>query len=168
MVTRMRAGTVTFARPFFLQKVNRELPAGSYDIETDEESLDDVASLSFRRVEIRLFVPRIVGRSDPEMWTIKPQDLDIVLATDREPAARQDNARAQRQIAEPAPASASPQSAGLAREAADYDFAQRKAAFEKSRDDVLSSRSMRSNGPLYGAGLGVLAFLFATWVANQI
>jgi hypothetical protein len=154
---------VTFARSFFQQKINRELPAGSYDNETDEESLEDVSTLAYRRVEVRFFVPRIAGRSDPEMWIIKPQDLDIVLAIDREPAARRDRARSP----EPA-AKAAPQAAGLAREAADYQFAQRKAAFEKSRDDVLSSRGMRSNGPLYGACLGILALLFATWVANQI
>jgi hypothetical protein len=161
LVTRVRAGTVTFARPFFLQKVNRELPAGSYTIETDEESLEDVSTLAYRRVEIRLFVPRIEGRSDSEMWTIRPQDLDIVLATDREPAGRQAARR------EPAPAEAAGPDAAARRQAGSADFAQRKAEFEKNREDVLSKRGMRSNGPLYGVCLGILALLAATWLAHQ-
>jgi hypothetical protein len=160
LVTRVRAGTVTFARPFFLQKVNRELPAGSYTIETDEESLEDISTLSYRRVEIRLFVPRIEGRSDSEMWIIRPQDLDTVLATDREPA-RRGTPRTEASEAQPvraqaaAPAQSSP------------GFAQRKAEFEQKRDDEQSRRGMRDNGPLYGAGLGIFALLFATWLANQ-
>ena len=85
MATRAKFGTVLFTRPFFLRKINRELPAGSYVVETEEESLDGVSALSYRRVEMRLFVPRIVGKSDAEMWIISPGEFDAALALDREP-----------------------------------------------------------------------------------
>jgi hypothetical protein len=154
---------VTFGRPFFLQKINRELPAGPYAIETDEESLEDISTLAFRRVGIRLFVPRIAGRSDEEMWTIRPQDFDFVLANDRAPAGPEAAGRAlPPEQAEPAPGwreGAAAVKAG--------DFAQRKADFEKNRDDLLARRGMRSNGPLYGVCLGILALLAATWLAHE-
>ena len=53
------------------------------------------------------------------------------------------------------------------RKAGQADFSLRKAAFEKNRDDVLSRRGMRSNGPLYGVCLGILALLAATWLAHE-
>ena len=167
MVTRARAGAVTFGRPFFLRKINRELPAGSYAIETDEESLEDVSTLAFRRVGIRLFVPRIEGRLDSEMWTISPKDFDIVLANDREPA----GPRVARRES-PAPEAIGPEPGwpgpAAGRQAGAADFALRKAEFEKNRDDVLSKRGMRSNGPLYGVCLGILALLAATWLVHQL
>lgn len=67
MHTRSVHGGVTFARPFTLKKINRELPAGSYVVETDEEVLPGGASLSYRRTEVRFFVPRILGVSEGEM-----------------------------------------------------------------------------------------------------
>lgn len=76
---------MTFARPFFLRRIDRELPAGSYPIETDEETLEGVSTPSYRRVEIRLFIPRIAGRSEAEMWVIAPDELDDILMQDREP-----------------------------------------------------------------------------------
>ena len=151
MTTRMRTSTVTFARPFFLNKINRELPAGSYPIETDEESLDGQSSLVYRRSEIRLFLPRIAGRSDPEMWVINPQDFDVVIAKDREPASR---------IAPSISVASSPPDASSCE--------QRKAAFEKHREDVAVARRGGGNAPLYGACLGVLALLMATWIAHQM
>jgi hypothetical protein len=165
LATRVRASTVTFGRPFFLQKINRELPAGPYAIETDEESLEDISTLAFRRVGIRLFVPRIAGRSDEEMWTIRPQDFDFVLANDRAPAGPEAARRAlPSEQAEPAPGWRE----GAARlKTGAGDFAQRKADFEKNRDDVLSKRGMRSNGPAYGVCLGIIALLAATWLAHE-
>jgi hypothetical protein len=166
LVTRVRADTVTFGRPFFLQKINRELPAGSYAIETDEESLEDISTLAFRRVGVRLFVPRIAGRSEDEMWTIRPQDFDSVLANDRGPAGPETATRALS-----SPEATGPQpgwaAAATALKAGAGDFAQRKADFEKTRDDELSKRGMRSNGPLYGVCLGILALLAATWLAHE-
>ena len=166
LVTRVRADTVTFGRPFFLQKINRELPAGSYAIETDEESLEDISTLAFRRVGVRLFVPRIAGRSEDEMWTIRPQDFDSVLANDRGPAGPE-TSRRESPAREATGSEANWLEAAEAHKTGAADFSLRKAAFEKNRDDMLSKRGMRSNGPLYGVCLGILALLAATWLAHE-
>jgi hypothetical protein len=167
LVTRVRADTVTFGRPFFLQKVNRELPAGSYAIETDEESLEDISTLAFRRVGVRLFVPRIEGRSDDEMWTIRPQDFDAVVANDRGPAGPETERREPPRPEQTGPDAVWPDTAA-GRKAGAADFAQRKAEFEKNREDVLSKLNERGNGPLYGVCLGILALLAATCLAHLL
>src|SRR5689334_20895637 len=66
--TRLVQGTVAFARPIFFTRMDRELPAGSYDIETDEELLEGGTTLSYRRTEIRLLVPRVDGASEAQLW----------------------------------------------------------------------------------------------------
>jgi hypothetical protein len=141
LTTRVRTSTVTFARPFFLHKINRELPAGSYPLETDEEVLEGVSTATYRRVEIRLFVPRIEGLSEAEMWVLGPQDLDTVLARDREPSAGKPAAP---------------------------DLTERRAAFERSMGQAASKRRGKGNAPLYGVSVGILALLFATWIAHQL
>ena len=83
MATRVRTRTVTFARPFFLDEVNRELPAGAYIVETEEETLDVASFLSYRRAGTRLFIPAAVGKSDTEMWVVDPHALDNAIAQDR-------------------------------------------------------------------------------------
>jgi hypothetical protein len=141
LTIRVRASTVTFARPFFLHKINRELPAGSYPLETDEELLEGVSAPSYRQVEMRLFVPRIEGLSEAEMWVLGPRDLDTVLARDREPAAGPPLAP---------------------------DLSERRAAFERSMGQAAAKRRGNGNAPLYGACLGVLALFVATWAAIQL
>ena len=83
MATRVKTRTVTFKRPFFLDEINRELPAGSYVVETDEETLDVSSFVAYRRVGTRLFVPAVAGQSDTEMWVVNPQELDKALVRDR-------------------------------------------------------------------------------------
>lgn len=82
MQTRSTPSVVNFFRPFHLVSLGRELPAGSYAIETDEEVLEGVASLMYRRTEVRIFLPVIAGVSEAEMWTVSPRELDAALATD--------------------------------------------------------------------------------------
>jgi hypothetical protein len=83
VATRVKTRTVIFARPFFLDEVKRELPAGSYVVETDEETLDVSSFVAYRRVGTRLFVPAVVGQSETEMWVVSPQELDKALVRDR-------------------------------------------------------------------------------------
>jgi hypothetical protein len=144
LATRAKFATVMFTRPFFLRKVNRELPAGSYVVETEEESLETVSTLSWRRVETRLFISRIVGKSDAEMWIISPGELDTALALDREPPSGPRQPDVVRSIPHAA------------------------AANRPIEELAMRDRNKGGNGPLYGACLGVLALLFATWVAHQL
>ena len=83
MATRVRTRTVTFLRPFFLDEINREPPAGAYIVETEEETLDVASFLSYRRAGTRLFVPAVAGKLETEMWAVDPQALDNAIARDR-------------------------------------------------------------------------------------
>jgi len=48
---------VTFARPFFLKGVDRELPAGGYRVVTDEELIEGLSFPVYRGVSTMIFVP---------------------------------------------------------------------------------------------------------------
>lgn len=83
-MTRTTKTTVTFARPFFLGDSVHELPAGAYDIETDEELLAGLSFPAYRRTEIRLYVPTgAVQKGRSRTLIILPQDLDAALQRDK-------------------------------------------------------------------------------------
>ncbi len=82
-MTRTTQTTVTFARPFFLGDSKHELPAGTYDVETDEELLLGLSFPAYRRTEIRLHVPTgTVKKGRSRTLIILPQDLDAALERD--------------------------------------------------------------------------------------
>jgi hypothetical protein len=138
--TRAISGTVTFARPFFLRRIDRELPAGSYAVETEEEALESGSTLSYRRIEVRLFVPAMAGISEAEMWVINPGELDAALALDRQPANREPDMRGAVETAAPA--------------------IRNVKELQLRKRETLQDRG--SNTPLYGTLLGILALLLAT------
>jgi hypothetical protein len=72
---------VTFRSSFILNKDVGELPAGSYQIEIDEEEIPSQDRQAFRRTAIYFHV----GRSgSTRMFVISPNDLDSALERDRE------------------------------------------------------------------------------------
>lgn len=73
MTVRTSSKTVTFARPFWLKGIDRELAAGSYWVLTDEESVEQLSFPVYRRVSTMIFVPAPV--SSVEMVSIDPLDL---------------------------------------------------------------------------------------------
>ncbi|MDP3739118.1 MAG: hypothetical protein Q8R02_17130 [Hyphomonadaceae bacterium] len=86
MTSRLTTRTVTFTRPFILDEINSELPAGSYTVETEEEPLDGVSFLAYRRVSTSFIVrpgPEVTGT---QMWLIHPDGLAAALERDRETA----------------------------------------------------------------------------------
>ena len=56
-MTRTHRTTSAFARPFRLRGVDRVLPAGSYDIVTEEELIEGLSFPVYRRVSTVIFVP---------------------------------------------------------------------------------------------------------------
>lgn len=81
MSTRFRTRTVVFARPFVLDEIERELPAGSYTVEVEEEMLDGASFVGYRRVGTRMTVP-LPGGAGVETWLIRPDGLDAALERD--------------------------------------------------------------------------------------
>ena len=76
MTTRSRRETVTFLRSFRIKGIDRLLPAGSYEVITDEEMIEGLSFASFRRVATMIMVPASGSRSSTmEMISIGSTDL---------------------------------------------------------------------------------------------
>ena len=74
MTIRSRRETVTFRHPFRIRGVDRVLPAGSYEVITDEEAIEGLSFAAFRRVATMIEVPAEVGRAI-ELISIGSVDL---------------------------------------------------------------------------------------------
>jgi hypothetical protein len=74
---------VEFIHPFHLDEIERALPAGSYTIETEEEALDGVSFLAWRRVATNLFVRPNQTSGAVQMWAIHPDSLEAAIKRDR-------------------------------------------------------------------------------------
>ncbi len=83
MTTRTTKKTVTFTKPFTLTNVDEMLPAGAYSVETDEEPLEGISYIAYRRVVTLLHVPGKSGSPVLEkVMTIDPTELDAALERD--------------------------------------------------------------------------------------
>jgi hypothetical protein len=89
MTIRTTRTTVTFRHPFSLKGADGILPAGDYRILTDEELIDGLSFLAYRRVATLIF-PLAVRRDSPGMLTVDPQDLAAALQRDRASTATED------------------------------------------------------------------------------
>ena len=72
---------VTFHRSFVLNRDTGELPAGKYEIETDEEEILTPERSAFRRTAVYLYVE---SAGSTRMLAIGPGDLESALRRDAE------------------------------------------------------------------------------------
>jgi hypothetical protein len=76
MTTRTRRETVHFKHQFRIKGIDRLLPAGAYEVVTDEEMIEGLSFPCFRRVATLIMVPGAVPRtSSMEMISISSVDL---------------------------------------------------------------------------------------------
>jgi hypothetical protein len=76
MTTRSRRETIHFQHPFRIKGIDRLLPAGAYEVVTDEEMIEGLSFPCFRRVATLIMVPGAVPRtSSMEMISISSVDL---------------------------------------------------------------------------------------------
>lgn len=75
MTIRSRREAVTFRRPFRIRGVDRVLPAGTYEVITDEESIEGLSFAAFRRVATMILVPGATSTLAIEMISIGSVDL---------------------------------------------------------------------------------------------
>jgi hypothetical protein len=76
MTIRSRREIVTFRHPFQIRGVDRLLPAGAYEVVTDEEMIEGLSFASFRRIATLIMVPAAASRgSAMEMISIGSVDL---------------------------------------------------------------------------------------------
>jgi len=66
MTIRSRRETVTFRHPFRIRSIERLLPAGAYEVITDEEAIEGLTFSAYRRIATMIVVPAAEGdRSTP-------------------------------------------------------------------------------------------------------
>lgn len=81
VTTRTTSTSVTFMRPFTLSGFDSPQPAGTYVVETDEERIEDLSFLAYRRTGTRIQLPP--SPSQPgisETAAIDPAVIDQALA----------------------------------------------------------------------------------------
>jgi hypothetical protein len=77
---RTRRETVTFAHPFTMRGIDGLQPAGSYTVETDEEVIEGLSFLAWRRVATVIFLP--AGPGSFEAVPVDPLLLEAALGRD--------------------------------------------------------------------------------------
>ncbi len=84
MTTRVTRRTVTFRQPFELDEIEGTLPAGAYQVETEEETLDSISFVAHRRIATHIFVPIRAGVAGAmQMMAIHPNGLAAALSRDK-------------------------------------------------------------------------------------
>ena len=75
-MTRTTKTSLVFARPFSLAATDRIQPPGSYIVETDEEQIEGVAFIAFRRVATRIVLAPDPSRPGcSETVDVDPREL---------------------------------------------------------------------------------------------
>jgi hypothetical protein len=82
MTTRSRRETVHFKHSFRIRGIDRQLPAGAYEIITDEEMIEGLSFPCFRRMATMIMVPGAASRHSMEMISINSVDLSDAQRSD--------------------------------------------------------------------------------------
>jgi hypothetical protein len=91
MITRTKRKIVTFNHPFLLKGIDRTLPAGDYQVITDEELIERLSFPAYHRLSTMMLVPGEFHQASLiEMVTVDPVELqsaqDRDIATPQRPA----------------------------------------------------------------------------------
>jgi hypothetical protein len=85
MTLRTTRTFITFARPFWLDRSGELQPAGTYAVQTDEEQIEGLSFLAYRRVATTITIPlKAAPKGSFEIVSIDPADLDAALRRDGE------------------------------------------------------------------------------------
>lgn len=82
-MTRTKRRTLTFKRPFTLKGVERQLPAGAYELVTDEELMEELSFPVYRRVATWIMAPAKGSTTATEMISIDPAEIAVAHARDQ-------------------------------------------------------------------------------------
>jgi hypothetical protein len=76
MTVRSRRETIHFRYDFRIKGIDRQLPAGAYEVVTDDEMIEGLSFPSFRRIATMIMVPGASPhQSSIEMISISSLDL---------------------------------------------------------------------------------------------
>jgi hypothetical protein len=73
---------VKFTHPFLIEGVGRVLPAGVYEVVTDEELIEGLSFPVYRRLATMILAPTKSSTRSIEMLTIDPNDLATAMKRD--------------------------------------------------------------------------------------
>ena len=82
MTIRSRREIVTFRHSFRIRGIERLLPAGAYEVITDEETIEGLTFPVYRRIATMIVVPTEDVRGSMEMLSIGSVDLANAQAAD--------------------------------------------------------------------------------------
>ena len=86
-MTRTTRKTVIFTKPFILAGLDEHLPAGAYDVEIDEEPMESLSFIAYRRALTLLHLPaKAAPRGLSRTLTVDPDELDAALKHDEAPS----------------------------------------------------------------------------------
>ncbi len=84
MLTRSQRSTIVFRRPFLLKSHARPQPAGTYDIETEEELLEGLSFPAYRRVSTTMTPRSSAPGTVLQALLVDPAELEQARAADQE------------------------------------------------------------------------------------
>jgi hypothetical protein len=83
MSRRTTRTTLSFRSPFTLPELDQTQPAGDYILDTDEETIDSMSRIAWRRVATFLHLPSIAQtRGFVERVSVDPTGLDVAMLKD--------------------------------------------------------------------------------------
>ena len=84
MTIRTTRTIVSFANPFVLQGLEGAQPAGEYVVLTDDQRIEGLSRIAYRRVATHLQTPaRFASQSRTQSYAISQTELDAALMKDR-------------------------------------------------------------------------------------
>ena len=85
MSTRTTQSVVHFSAPFALRGIDAVQPPGDYAIDQDEDLIDGVSWLAYRRVATFIHLPAVsTNKMTAQLVEIDPAELEAALKQDRE------------------------------------------------------------------------------------
>ena len=80
-MTRVTRRTITFRHPARVEGIDEILPAGAYEVDTDEETVDAISFLAWRRIRATVLVP---NGGTTRAYAVDATDLEESLKRDSE------------------------------------------------------------------------------------
>jgi hypothetical protein len=88
MTTRTRRKLMTFAQPFLLRVIDAVMPAGTYKIDIDEELIDGLSFLAYRRTATWIHLPSITTKTGcSQMILVQQSELEAGYESAKQPTA---------------------------------------------------------------------------------
>ncbi|GLS18958.1 hypothetical protein GCM10007874_19750 [Labrys miyagiensis] len=83
MAIRTTQSTVTFMKPFQIDGMEENQPPGDYRVDMDEELLEGLSFLAYRRIAALIHLPAISKPQNPiQIVRIAPAEFDAMLQLD--------------------------------------------------------------------------------------